>query len=368
MLLGGKYPLSPQSMRRNMLENAAVVQDFLCFPFESPPSGGTVRLAENLLWIRLPLPLPLDHVNCFAFSDSDGWTVIDTGIYSAETQHIWEQLVAGPLADSDIRRVILTHHHPDHVGMAGWFHSEFGTEIFATRTAWLMARILSLDVQETLTEEGLKFFRRAGTPAELLAKLTVRRPFNFADYIRPLPAGFTRLQDGDQIRFGNENWWVRVGHGHAPSHLTLWSEDSQMVIGGDQFLPDITPNIGVYVSEPDANPLAEFLGSCEQFLEYADSRQLILPGHQRPFLGLPLRLQQLTASHRASLERIRQRIRATQSSAHDIFDILFRRPIGDGEYGLAIIEAIAHMNWLLHAKQAKRDLNAEGVWMYSSSR
>ncbi len=350
-----------------MLESVAPAGDAVRMPFAGLPDGAdAVRIEDDVLWLRLPLPMALDHVNVFAFSDPDGWTLVDTGMNTGKTRSLWPRLLDGPLAGSPVRRVILTHHHPDHVGMAGWFQLQFGAEILATRTAWLMARMLTLDVQNLPAKESVEFYRRAGTPAGLLAKYKSRRPFNFSDCVMPMPVGFTRIRDGDRLKFGGRTWQVRVGHGHAPSHATFWCVDSPLVVGGDQFLADITPNIGVYPTEPEADPLAEWLDSCERFLDFADSGQLVLPGHKRPFTGLPLRLRQLIDSHLSALERIRNRL-SEPATAHDILEILFKRPIGEKEYGLAIVEATAHLNRLLRSGQAVRKTGSGGAWIWRNS-
>ena len=346
-----------------MLESAAPSDDAVRMMAAGPPAAAeAVEIDEGALWLRLPLPMALDHVNVFAFLDADGWTLVDTGLNTGKTRALWPQLLDGPLGGVPVRRVILTHHHPDHVGMAGWFQSQFGAEILATRTAWLFARMLTLDVQERPVKESLEFYRKSGVPAALMEKYQTRRPFNFADCVMPIPVGFTRIREGDTIRFGGRNWLVRIGHGHAPSHATFWSDDSALVVGGDQFLADITPNIGVYPTEPEANPLAEWLESCERFTECA-AGQLVLSGHKRPYTGLPLRLRQLIENHLAALERLRLRL-AEPATTHEILETLFERPIREKEYGMAIVEAAAHMNWLHQAGQASRRMGGAGAWIW----
>ncbi|MEL7027354.1 MAG: MBL fold metallo-hydrolase, partial [Pseudomonadota bacterium] len=131
---------------------------------DPPPFKTAVELEPGLLWFRLPLPMALDHVNIYAFRDPDGWTIVDTGLNSQRTRDLWQYMLDGPLAEAPVRRVILTHHHPDHVGLVGWFQTEFGAELLAPRTAWLFARMLMLDVQDTPTDETLAFWRAAGMP------------------------------------------------------------------------------------------------------------------------------------------------------------------------------------------------------------
>jgi glyoxylase-like metal-dependent hydrolase (beta-lactamase superfamily II) len=321
-------------------------------------------VAEGILWLRLPLPMALDHVNVYALADADGWTLIDTGMNSRKTRDIWEAALAGPLAGKTVARVLLTHHHPDHVGLVGWFQDR-GAELLTTRTAWLYARMLTLDVQDRPSAESLQFYQRAGTSPEMLAKRANERPFNFADMVAPMPLGFTRVEEGETLTLGGRRWRVRLGQGHAPDHITLWSEVDELVIGGDQLLPGISPNIGVYPTEPEADPLTEWLEATARFVPHAREDQLVLPGHKLPFTGLPFRLQQMAENHHQALERLLGHLHEPQTAA-GCFPALYKRPIGEGEYGLALVEAVAHLNCLLRRGQVCRSLRADGAWLWQA--
>jgi glyoxylase-like metal-dependent hydrolase (beta-lactamase superfamily II) len=283
---------------------------------------------------------------------------------SRKTRDIWEAILAGPLAGKKVARVLLTHHHPDHVGLVGWFQDR-GAELLTTRTAWLYARMLTLDVQDRPSAESLQFYRRAGTAPEMLAKRANERPFNFADMVAPMPLGFTRVEEGETLALGGRRWQVRLGQGHAPDHITLWSEVDELVIGGDQLLPGISPNIGVYPTEPEADPLTEWLEATTRFVPHAREDQLVLPGHKLPFTGLPFRLQQMAENHHQALERLLGHLHEPQTAA-GCFPALYKRPIGEGEYGLALVEAVAHLNCLLRRGQVCRSLRADGAWLWQA--
>ena len=337
----------------------------LRFPFETPPEpGAAVEVAEGVLWLRLPLPMALDHVNVYALADADGWTLIDTGMNSRKTRDIWEAALAGPLAGKTVARVLLTHHHPDHVGLVGWFQDR-GAELLTTRTAWLYARMLTLDVQDRPSAQSMQFYTRAGMTPEMLTKRAHERPFNFADVVAPMPLGFTRVEEGETLTLGGRRWRVRLGQGHAPDHITLWSEVDELVIGGDQLLPGISPNIGVYPTEPEADPLTEWLEATARFVPHAREDQLVLPGHKLPFTGLPFRLQQMAENHHQALERLLGHLHEPQTAA-GCFPALYKRPIGEGEYGLALVEAVAHLNCLLRRGQVCRSLRADGAWLWQA--
>ena len=334
------------------------------YPHQVPPdSGAAIEVAEGVLWIRLPLPMALDHVNVYALDEGDSWTLIDTGVGTRSGQGVMEAVLAGPLKDKPVGRVVITHHHPDHIGLAGWFR-ERGAELLTTRTAYLMARMLALDVQERPVGEAMDFYRSAGAAPEVLAKRAKERPFNFADVIAPLPLGFTRIQDGDQLDIGGRRWTVRIGHGHAPEHATLWSESDNLVLGGDQLLPSISPNLGVYPTEPEADPVADWLATCRSFQPHAREDHLVLPGHKLPFVGLPTRLDQMIENHISALDRLQDHL-ATPASAVECFLPIFKRQIGEAEYGLALVEAVAHCLHLWHAGRAIRTRREDGAWVYA---
>ncbi len=335
-------------------------------PHETPPEPGqAIEVAKGVLWMRLPLPMVLDHVNVYALDDGDGWTLIDTGFASKKTRGIWQTNIDGPLGGKPVKRVLVTHHHPDHIGLAGWFQAEHGAQLVATRTAWLMARMLVLDEQTKAAPETIAFWRSAGMDAEILQNRINERPFNFADVVAPLPLGFHRISEGETITIGGRMWDIRMGNGHAPEHATLWSCDDNLVIGGDQLLSTISPNIGVYATEPEADPLAEWLEACERLKMFAREEQLVLPGHKLPFTGLPVRMRQLIENHHGALKRLKAHLKEPHTAA-ECFGALFKRKIGAGEYGLALVEAMAHVNHLFQLGEISRTRRKDGAWLWQT--
>ncbi|WP_043141624.1 MBL fold metallo-hydrolase [Mameliella alba] len=336
------------------------------YPWETPPAPGeAIELAEGVLWMRLPLPMKLDHVNVYALDDGDGWTVVDTGFASRTSRELWQGLMAGPLGGRPVRRVVVTHHHPDHMGLAGWFQTAHGAELLTTRTAWLFARMLQLDAQDRPTRETLDYWRSAGMEPRILEQRMAERPFNFADVVAPMPLGFTRIKQGDVLRIGGRDWDVHVGNGHAPEHATLWSRDDHLVLAGDQILPSISSNLGVYATEPEADPVADWLESCERLATLARPDHLVMGGHKLPFTGLELRMAQLIENHHGALERLHGHL-ATPQTAGDCFPPLFKRRIGDAEYGLALVEAMAHCLHLWHEGRADRTRRDDGAWLFQA--
>ncbi len=342
------------------------VSDGVRHPYDAPPAeGAAIAVAPGVLWMRLPLPMALDHVNVYALDDGDGWTLVDTGLASTRGKAIWQALLAGPLAGKPVRRVLVTHHHPDHIGLAGWFQAQ-GAELLIPRTAWLYARMLVLDEQHRPSAEAMTFYQRAGVPSAMRAAKAEERPFNFCDIVVPLPQGFTRISEGDIVTAGGRRWVVRLGQGHAPDHATLWSLNDTLVLGGDQLLPGISANIGVYPTEPDADPLGEWLDSTRRFAAFARDDQLILPGHKLPFTGLPFRLVQMAENHETALDRLRRHL-ARPRVAVDCFAPLFKREIGGDQFGLALVEAVAHLNYLLRRGAVSRSLDADAAWIWQAT-
>ncbi|MEM9498062.1 MAG: MBL fold metallo-hydrolase [Pseudomonadota bacterium] len=342
----------------------ATEAETLHIPWCDPPSEGqATEVADGVLWMRLPLPMALDHVNVYALDEGTGWTIVDTGLRTPRSIDIWDALLKGPLGGKPILRVFVTHHHPDHVGMAGWMMERFGAELCMSRTAYLMARMLILDVEDTPTPQALSFWRRAGMDTDIFEARKLQRPFNFADACAALPLGYTRLRDGDVFHAGGRTWDVHVGDGHAPEHLTLWGRDEPLVIAGDQIISSISPNIGVYPTEPEADPVRDWLESCDRLAGFARDDQLVLSGHKLPFRGLPFRMQQLTENHRNALERLEAHLSVPRRAA-ECFAPLFKRRIDSGTYGLALVEAVAHLNHLYQAGRICRMMGDDDAWLW----
>ena len=305
----------------------------------------------------------LDHVNIYAVDEGDSWTIIDTGLWSKKTLSIWRSIIDKYFGNKPINRIIVTHHHPDHVGLAGWFQKEFKAVLWMTRTAWLTARMLRLDYQKLPTEEIVNFWRRSGMDGKIVKERAAGKPFNFGDSVFEMPLGFRRITDSEEITLGDRSWIVRVGNGHAPEHATLWCEDEPLIIAGDQIISSISPNLGVYATEPEADPVEDWLISCKNFVPFANNDQLVLPGHKLPFIGLPHRLRQLIENHHSALSRLVDFLKEPQTAV-GCFPALYNRKITENEYGLALVEAVAHLNNLYRKKMVTRDMNSDGAYVY----
>ena len=355
----------------------------LVYPCGEPPAPGAVKeVAPGVLWLRMPLPFALNHINLWAIADGDeqgpGWAIVDTGTKTPDVLAAWRQLIAddGPLAvarsDSSggprttrITRIICTHMHPDHVGMAGWLARKFQCRLWMTRLEYLTCRTLAADTGREAPDDAIRFYRQTGWPEEALDVYRARFG-GFSRYLHALPDSFRRIGDGEQLQIGAHRWTVVVGRGHSPEHACLVSDALGVMVSGDQVLPRISSNVSVFPTEPDADPLGDWLSSLQRLRNTLDDRLLVLPAHGDPFKGLHARLDRLIGGHERGLTRLRRSLSNGPKRAIDVFGALFARPIdGQGELlGMATGESLAHINHLVARGEAVAELGADGVRRY----
>jgi glyoxylase-like metal-dependent hydrolase (beta-lactamase superfamily II) len=315
------------------------------------------ELAPGLAGVRFALPFALDHVNVWLLEEVPGWTIIDTGVADEPTQNRWRALLQGPLAGRAVARVLATHFHPDHLGLAGWLCAETGAELLMSQIEWLNGRLLALDTSTGFVEAGRAFDRRAGLDEEVVAARASRGNLYRRRVFEP-PSRFRRLRDGDALRLAEHEWRVMVGHGHAPEMVCLFSPELNLLIAADQILPKISPVVGVWPAEPEANPLADFLATLERFRALPDDC-LVLPSHGRPFRGLHGRIDQLVAHHAERLEATLAAC-AQPATVAEVIPHLFHRELDTHQLQFAIGESLAHLNYLLAEGRLRRSLDDDG--------
>ena len=347
----------------NTTENAAAIRS-LEYPCGDPPSVGDAReIAPGVLWIRMPMPFRLDHINLWALRDGNGWAVVDTGLSTVDTAKAWSTLLgaAGPLRGERITRVLVTHMHPDHIGMAGWITRRFDCRLWMTRLEYLQCRVLMGDTVREAPEDGVRFYRKAGWSDDDIESYRARFG-SFGKMIHPLPDSYRRVQDGEHIAIGDHQWQVVVGRGHSPEHACFYCPDLALMISGDQVLPRISSNVSVFPIEPEADPLGEWLASHAKITREVPDDVIVLPAHNEPFRGLHPRLEHLTDGHLRGLERLRERL-AEPRRAVDVFPALFARPINDAQLmSLATGESMAHLNYLVQRGQARVEMRDGIAW------
>ncbi len=337
-----------------------------------PGKGELIALAEGVGWARLPIPGPLKHINVWALDDGDpgsepgtgGVALVDTGLDIAPCREAWEALFDGPLAGRTVTRVICTHFHPDHLGLAGWLTERFSVRLWMTRDEWLFGRLLSSDVREAPPSEAIAYWRAAGWDEARIEAEAAKGWGRFASVVSPIPVSFVRIEDGDRVEVGARTWRVLVGNGHCPEHACLIDDEAGLMIAGDQILPRITSNVSLSLSEPEGDPLGDWLSSIEKLKGLPDTL-FVLPSHGEPFTGLHARLDALAMGHRDRLDALHSRLDEPKRAV-DCFGTLFARQIEDNMLGLATGEALAHLRHLEVEGRAVRE-SLDGVHWYRAA-
>ena len=321
-------------------------------------------MAPGIRWVRVGVPGPLDHVNCWLLDDADdrgaGVAMVDTGLDLPGALDTWARVFAGELADTRITRVIGTHFHPDHIGLAGHFCAEHAAPLLMSRTEWLYARMLSADARDAVPDEMIAFWHAAGWDEAQIATAQAAGWKRFGRIVAPLPLGFHRLEDGQELTIGARRWRIVIGAGHSPEHACLLDEANGVFIAGDQVLPRISPNVSLTVSEPDADPLGDWLASIDK-LRALPADLLVLPGHGEPFTGLHARLDAMAGEHHQRLDALHALL-AEPKRAVDTFGTLFRRSVDGDMLGMATGEALAHLRRLERAGRAIPTIRNGVLW------
>ena len=334
--------------------------------FEDVPAVGQPReVAPGIHWLRMALPFALDHINLWLLEDGDGWTIVDTGINRDETKDAWEGVFANVFQGRPLKRVVVTHFHPDHMGLAGWLTEKFGVRMWAPLAEWTFARMMCLETDDNFHGINRPFYRKAGFSGERLAAMDARgNPYRKS--VSPVPTSFVRIADGDNISINGRNWRVIVGRGHSPEHACLVCEDPRVMISGDQILPKISPNVSVWPNEPDGNPLRLFLDSLPRFKGVA-ADTLVLPSHNWAFTGIQERLNELAHHHDERLDETVVAC-AEPSTGVDVLGRLFKRQLDNHQLFFAIGETLAHLHYLQGVGRIARTTDADGVdWFHAAA-
>ena len=329
-----------------------------------PQTGETMEIAPGLFWLRMHLPFSLAHINVWLLDEGESWSVIDTGVAIDECKDIWKETFADTMRGQPISRVIATHLHPDHIGCAGWLTDQFDAPLYMSRDEYLLARILVADTGRPTPEEGDRFYTAAGFEHDQLEHY--HRMFGmFGKFVAELPESFHRLSDEERLPIGAHEWEVIVGRGHSPEHVCLYCEELNVLISGDQLLPTISSNVSVFPTEPEADPLADWMSSLRMLKTRIPEDVLVLPAHGKPFRGAHIRLDELIDEHEESLEKL-EALCAEPRRAVDTFAALFKSKINNNNLIMAAGEAIAHLNYLRNNGRMTIERDDNGVDWHST--
>jgi glyoxylase-like metal-dependent hydrolase (beta-lactamase superfamily II) len=339
-----------------------------------PETGCALPVAPGVNWLRMALPFALDHINLWLLRDHhegrEGWTVVDCCIAHDASKAQWERIFERELQGLPILRVVVTHMHPDHIGLAHWLCERWSTEahecrLWISATDYAMACMGSRSTTGFGGEAAASFFASQGlTNTDQLALIRGRASY-YPSLVPAVPRRYRRLMDGGQLTIGGRAWHCISGYGHAPEHIALHCPELDVLISGDMVLPRISTNVSVYDQEPEADALTLFLDSLDKFLPLP-AHTLVLPSHGKPFTGLHERIQQLKDHHAERLTEVLQACQAQACSAADILPVLFKRPLDLHQTTFAMGEAVAHLHRLWFAGQLVRERDAHGIWRFSA--
>lgn len=337
------------------------------YPFSKTPlPAELIEVAEDVFWLRMPMPFKLDHINLYLLSDDDGWWVIDTGLNTPITKNLWEEIASKYFFEKPLKGIICTHYHNDHTGMSGWLVERFGAKLYMSNTEFLTLIAMKhlSDKKEKMPASYSEYCLKTGMEqGEFKLLLDVLSNTN---YMPELPFTFYRLSEGDFITIGKHRWQVFIGSGHSPEHVCLYSDAINVLVSGDQVLPKITSNICVSPSEPDANPLKNWLDSLDKLKIFPEDC-LVLPSHQLPFRGLHTRLTELKLHHTSALEKITNYCLDNSKKVVDVTNLMFPRLATPIDKFLATGEALAHLNYLVEMGKLSVIKDGKELLSYSTN-
>lgn len=321
--------------------------DVLRFPVAEPPAPGElVDIAPGIQWLRLPLPYRLNHVNLYLIEDDGGWAVLDTGLGTDECRAAWDAVLAGPFAGRRLTRMIVTHFHPDHVGLAGWLHERFGLELWMPRPEYLYSLALQYAPGDLGAEMHRPFYRRHGLDASV-TEIVLSRGHEYLRRTTGVPTTYHRIRHGDTLRLGGRSFRVVTGGGHALEQAMLVSDADRVFLAADQVIARISPNVSVHAMEPDLDALGIYLRSLDDLRESVRDDVFVLPGHGLPFLGLHARIEALMAHHAERCEVIAAACRDRPLTVAEIVPLVFPRELDAHQTSFAFGEVLAHVNHML---------------------
>jgi glyoxylase-like metal-dependent hydrolase (beta-lactamase superfamily II) len=333
-----------------------------------PAPGFHLTVAPGVHWLRMALPFALDHINLWLVRDQldgvDGWCIVDCCLDNPQARAQWQQVFDNVLMGLPVLRVLATHLHPDHLGLAHWLCDHWQVPLYISATDYHTARTLIANPPPAQAGQSPTFFRSHGLQdPQVLAALT-DRSLQFVHMVPAVPSQFVRLTDGMPLQIGAHVWHCISGYGHAPEHIALHCPDLNVLISGDMVLPRISSNISVYDTEPHSDPLRLFMQSLAKY-SHLPSDCLVLPSHGKPFTGLHQRIAQLLQHHHDRLNDLRQAFNGAGMTAMDAMVVLFKRALDPHQTTFALGESLAHLHCLWLGGELQRRLSPDGIYRFT---
>lgn len=312
-------------------------------PPDPPADGDYVELPGGILWVRLPIPGGLRHINVWLLPAADGWRLVDTGMDTPGIRQAWELLERRLPLRRELRGIVVTHHHPDHFGMARWLADRHGVPVSMTQAAHAAATASLATEPEDAPSRSEEFAARLGLDLDE----DTRRILRGGAY-RAIVSGevdVSVIEPGSPLDAGAGGWTVSVHSGHAPGHACLHDAGAGILISGDQLLPAISSNISLYPSNESEDPLGQYLDSLRELRELPPET-LVLPSHGRPFSTLHARALELRDEHHDRLHKIHSAISRPVGTAQVTAAIFRLDRLDPLNRLLATTETLAHLRWL----------------------
>ncbi len=339
----------------------------LTFPHAAPPAPGQIAtIAPGVLWFRLKLPFQLNHVNIYLIEDKDGWLALDTGLGTDDCRIGWDTILTGPLKGQRLTGMLVTHFHPDHVGLAGWLHQSFGLALAMPRTEYLY-HLMAAHGRGDMYDAAHRDFYHAHGLSEELTDTIVGRGLNYLRLTTGVPHSYERIKHGDTWRVGGRDFRILTGGGHALEQAMLHQPSEKLFFAADQVIARISPNVSVHPVEPDDDPLGVYLRDLKDLRATVPHDVLVLPGHGLPFHGLHTRIDELTEHHALRCARVADSCRVQPLSVADLVPALFDRVLDAHQTGFAFGEVLAHVNYMLGRGELAKEIGNDGVCRFRAT-
>lgn len=359
-----------------MSNSAPPKKEPLDYPFKinwSPPPGEPFEVYPGVFWLHMPLPFSLERINLWLLKDKDAdgnecWTLVDTGMYDEKCKAVWEKVFETFCPPTSIKQIIVTHSHPDHLGLAEWLRAKADCKVYISEGEYKLYRNIRArkgDMIKPNLEQYITLMGGDQDQLELYLQMVLPSTNNTLD-----SDNCEFIDHNFSITVGDIHWKVVPGNGHSPEHCCLYAEQEKLFISGDQALPRISSNVSLHMEETSDNPLNDWLVSCARLRDEVDESVLVLPAHQEPFYGLPKRMQQLIDGHNHQLDTLEGAIAdAGKPQGCSVFEscaFLFQRELNAIDRLLAMGETHANLRYLQKAGRAESSQDQAGTLRFLS--